>query len=419
MSQPPLPSPLAPDLFELDPEILWIQHCADGPLPKAAAAAVQAFLPREAQPWRLRWTEDFQGIPRRLRELGGRLLEVPAADVSLTATTSTGLSTIAQAYPWRPGDEVLLPLGEFPSNFWPWRSLEQHGVTLRQTPLWPGQLAGRDAWSSAPPEAGHDPEGALLEAIGPDTRVLSVSWVRFQDGLVLDLARLAHGCAERGVDLVVDGIQGAGTLPAILAGVAAFATGGHKGLLAPQGLGFLATAAEFRARLLPLGSWLSVEDATDFRRPSTDFDRQFVADGRIFEQGVPNLLTGAALEKTIGVLLEAGIENIAAHVAKLRTGLLDRLESLPAFRDEAKRLQRLDQAGRLGPILALHHGGRGPSGLDAIYREGHRQSILASVREGYLRLAFHGWHLEKDLDRVADWLAFPTGSAGDPPASSP
>lgn len=401
MSQPPL----SPDLFELDPEILWIQHCAEGPLPKAAAAAVAAFLPRETQPWKLRWVQDFEGIPWRLRELGGRLLGVPAADISLTATTSTGITTVAQSYPWRPGDEVLVPLGEFPTNFWPWRALEPRGVTVRQAPLWPGQLAGKDSWHGAPPAAGNDPEAALLEAIGPDTRLLSVSWVRFQDGLVLDLERLGHGCAERGVDLVVDGIQGAGTLPANLAGVAAFATGGHKGLLAPQGLGFLATAAEFRARLAPLGSWLSVEDATDFLRPTTDFDRPWLADGRVFEQGVPDLLSGVALEKSIETLLEAGIANIAAHLAKLRQGLMDRLETQPAWRQEASRLRSLDQEGRLGSIVALHHQGRGQEGLDAHYRSGNRQGIYASVREGYLRLGLHGWHREQDLDRIAAWLA--------------
>ncbi len=397
--------PLAPDLFELDPAILWIQHCAEGPLPKSAAEAVRGFLERETQPWKLRWMDDFHGIPQRLRQLGGRLLGCPAEDVTLTATTSTGLSTVAQAYPWREGDEVLLPLGEFPSNYWPWRALERRGVTIRQVPLWPGHEAGKGAWSSAPPDAAADPEAALLEAIGPSTRILSVSWVRFQDGLVLDLGRLARGCAGRGVDLVVDGIQGAGSLPISLEGVAAFATGGHKGLLAPQGLGLLYTSPEFRGRLLPLGSWLSVEDATDFRRPSTDFERSFRQDGQLFEQGVPDLLSGVAFEAALETLLAPGIAAIAEHVARLRGDLLGRLAELPSWRADAERLEALDRAGRLGPILALHHGGRGQAALDATYRAGNRQGILASVREGYLRLALHGWHHPADLERIAAWLA--------------
>ena len=396
--------PLCPELFELDPDILWIQHCAEGLLPKAAAEAVRAFLPRETQPWKMRWVEDFEGIPRRLRELGGRLLGAAPADITLTATTSTGLTTIAQAYPWQGGDEVLVPLGEFPSNHWPWRALAGRGVTLRQVPLWPGQLAGQDAWQSTPPLWDCEPENALLAAIGPRTRLLSVSWVRFQDGLVLDLPRLARGCAERGVDLVVDGIQGAGTLPVDLTGVAAFATGGHKGLLAPQGLGFLYTEAAFRARLYPVGSWLSVEDATDFRRPSTDFDRGMAQDGTLFEQGVPDLLSGAALEATLEVLLGPGIEAIAEHIGQLRAELIDRLEKIPTFQQEASRLRGLNKEGRLGSIVAIHHGKLGQEGLEKLQKAGTSAGILSSIREGYLRLAFHGWHEKRDLDRVAKWL---------------
>lgn len=396
--------PLSPELFELDPHLLWIQHCAEGLLPKAAAEAVRAFLPRETQPWKLRWVEDFEGIPRRLRQLGGRLFGVAASDITLTATTSTGLTTIAQAYPWQDGDEVLVPLGEFPSNYWPWRALAGRGVTLREVPLWPGHLAGRDAWRSTPPGPGSDPEQAMLAAIGSRTRVLSVSWVRFQDGLVLDLQRLARGCAEKGVDLVVDGIQGAGTLPVDLTGVAAFATGGHKGLLAPQGLGFLYTEAAFRARLYPVGSWLSVEDATDFRRPSTDFDRGMAKDGTLFEQGVPDLLSGVALEATLEVLLGPGIEAIAKHIGQLRAELIDRLEKIPAFEKEAGRLRGLNQERRVGSIVALHHGNRGQEGLEKLQKAGTSAGILSSIREGYLRLAFHGWHEKQDLDRVARWL---------------
>jgi hypothetical protein len=37
-------------------------------------------------------------------------------------------------------------------------------------------------------------------------------------------------------------------------------------------------------------------------------------------------------------------------------------------------------------------------------RTGYREGIFASVREGYLRVAFHGFHTEGDVDRVATWL---------------
>lgn len=416
---------------------VWLMHCAEGPVPRASAEAVRRFLPRETRPWELDFEGDFIGLPQRTRDAAAEVLGGRAEDVALTPTTSSGLATFAQAFPWnedpkRGPDEVLVPLGEFPANLWPWRALAARGVSLRQVPIWDGHRAGDDAWQSDPPRAPRvpeeSPEERLLAAVGPRTRVVSASWVRFQDGLVLDLETLARGCRERGVALVVDGIQGAGTLAIDLdrlgnAGLWAFATGGHKGLLAPQGLGVLWTRAAAREALRPTGSWLSVEGGTDFRRPSTDLDRDWLATGERFEQGVPNLLGCAAFEASLRTLLDArgpdaeddpddvpkGAHAIERHVARLRARLLDGLARMEAWTLDALRLLRLDGAGRLGSIVALHHGSgeeaRGFEGLESLRREAARRGLHVSVREGYLRIALHGWHTDDDVDRVLDWLS--------------
>ena len=192
-------------------------------------------------------------------------------------------------------------------------------------------------------------------------------------------------------------------MPADLTGLSAFATGGHKGLLAPQGMGFLWTDEAFRRSLAPLGTWLSVEQATDFTRPSTDFDRAWLADGRALEPGGPNLLQASALLESLRLLNGAGVPAIAAHAAGLQTRLLEALADSPRAA-ECRRLRDLLEAGRLGSILAFHHGGAGAEHLQSLLRSGYHRGVFASVREGYLRVAFHGFHTERDVDRVAEWL---------------
>jgi len=396
-------APLNPALFHLDEDHLWVMHCSEGPIPRSAMRAVRAFLQKELQPWQVRWEEDFQGVPAELRTEAARLLGGRAEDISLTATTSSGLVAVAQGYPWSPGDEVVAPLGEFPSNAWPWLALKNRGVRFREVPLWDGHEAGAEAWASTPPTAEADPEARLLDALGPSTQILTVSWVRFQDGLKLDLPRLAAGCAERGVRLVVDGIQGAGTVLVACEGLSAFACGGHKGLLAPQGLGFLWTEAGFRQSLSPSGTWLAVEGATDFSRPSTDFDRAWLGDGRVLEPGGPNLLQASALLESLRLIQEAGVVQIVAHVEQLQRRLLSALEGSP-WEQERERLSVLLAGGRLGSILALHHRGLGAEGLKHLLASGAKRGIYASIREGYLRIAFHGYHTTGDVDRVAEWL---------------
>ena len=407
LSEPPSRSLFDRAAFDLEPGTTWVMHCAEGPVPRAAAAAVNDFMGKELRPWTARWPEDFTGPMDALRRHGARVLGCAPDALTPTPTTTSGLITVAQGFPWAPGDEVVAPRGEFPSNAWPWLALAPRGVAFREAALWDGHLSGPDAWRGAPPPVGCEPEARLVAALGPRTRVLAVSWVRFQDGLRLDLARLGAACAARGVALVVDGIQGAGTLPLALddaSGIAAFATGGHKGLLGPQGLGLLWTADTFRARLAPPGGWLSVEDAMNFDRANTDFARGWVADGKRFEQGVPNLVAAVALAPGLELIARTGTERIAAHVAALQRELLGALAHDAEWAGEAARLAALQGENRLGSILALHHHGRGPEWLHGVLRSASARRIYASVREGYLRVALHGWHDSADVARLAEWL---------------
>lgn len=392
-------TPLDRALFSLDPEIVWIMHCAEAPVPKPAVEAARSFLEKELHPWKLgpqEWLEPLQ----RARVAAARLLGAEPSDVTLTAGTSDGLTTLAQSFPWQAGDEVVAPLGEFPSNVWPWKALAGRGVELREVALWDGHRSGLDALASAPPTADVQPEARLLEALGPRTRVLTVSWVRFQDGLKLDIQKLARGCADRGVWLVVDGIQGAGTLPIDLSGVAAFASGVHKGLMAPQGLGLLWTSPELRERLHPIGSWLSVEPGVGF----SDFNRKWLTDGRKLEHSTPNNLSLSALAVSLQLLADAGPARIAEHVGRLQDLLIERLSQSGAWQAEAERLRALRERARIGSILALHHHGRGDEGLQSLLKAGFERGVYASVREGYLRIALHGWHSEEDIGRIANWL---------------
>lgn len=408
---PPPPSspasgrpPLEADAFDFPPGLLWVMHCADGPVPKAAARAITKSLALKTQPWTLSWQEHVLGIPAALKAEVAGLLRVPAGEISLTTNTSTGLSMVAQGFPWQAGDEVVLPLGEFPSNYWSWRALASRGVAVREVPLWDGHRAGDGAWKSVPPPADVDPEATLLAALGPRTRVLAVSWVRFQDGLRLDLRRLARGCTEVGVDLVVDGIQGAGTQPVDLEGVAAFVSGGHKGLLGLHGQGFTWTTPSFTRSLAPPGGWLCVEDFEDFSRPSTDYRRDWAADASRLDSGLPNLVGCAALSESLRLLNVAGAENIAQHVGELQRSLLGILAGHAPLAAEVERLGALLDANRLGPILAFHHQGRGADSLLDCLRRGQAANIHSTMREGYLRVALHGWHSRDDVERLGAWL---------------
>jgi selenocysteine lyase/cysteine desulfurase len=379
---------ISPAQFEFPSGGLWLSHCKDGPMPRVAANALIALLQTELRPWELRWQNDFLDIQQKLRNAGAALLGVAAKDMSVVTCTSTGLEAVAFGFPWKSGDEVVIPAGEFPSNRLPWLALEQRGARCSEVELWPNRRV---------PDASIEPEHRLLDAITPNTRIVAVSWVRFQDGIRLDLAKLGHGCRARGVHLVVDGIQGAGTMVPDLKHASAFATGGHKGLLGGQGQGLLWTDANFRRQLLPLGTWLSAP------ANASQNDNPWADDGRYLEAGSPTILGCGALAASIDLLLSAGgAMAIRDHVIKLQLRLLDRLSRYPAWAGEATRLKRLVEANRVGAVLSF---ALEQPVIDDLLQRGEAQGISASTRDGYLRVALHGWHDSGDVDRCVDWLS--------------
>ncbi len=406
------------NLFDLD-GVTWLLHCAEGPTPVAVAEAARRYMDLEVQPWNRQMGRDVVDILDNARAQAAALVSSPALaaaadDITLSQSTSSGLTLVARGYPFRAGDEILAPAGEFPSNVWPWKALADHGVSFREVALWDGHRSGRDALDSTPPHAGVRPEERIAAAISPATRIVTASWVRFQDGLMLDLGLLGRLCAERGVDLVVDGIQGAGTHVPDLSGVSAFATGGHKGLLAMSGQGFLWTSPGFRQRMSPVGSWLSVQEGGNFARPVTDFDRDWLPTGQRMEQGGYNILGSLVLGGSLAVLNGAGIANIERNVRAMQSALIDGLIERaaksgpfanPAGRAELGRLRDLVAAGRTGPVLSIHHHGRGPEFLESMVGTLRARRTFVSTREGYMRIALHAYNDADDLNVVLDALS--------------
>ncbi|PQJ95346.1 aminotransferase class V-fold PLP-dependent enzyme [Chromatium okenii] len=309
--------------FELDAGLCHLNHAAVSPWPRRTAAAVTQFAVENARSGSmgyLRWLE----MEQRLRERLARLIGANAADIALVKNTSEGLSIVAHGLPWRAGENVVGIAQEFPSNRIVWESLAAQGVTWRAVDL----------------AQSIDPEGDLLAQCDQQTRVLAISWVQYARGLRLDLARLTAGCRERDILLCVDAIQGLGAVPFDLAtsDVDVVVADGHKWLLGPEGVALLYVRPALRERLtLRQFGWRMVEHPGDFDRvkwlPGTD--------ARRFECGSPNMLGICALEASLSLLEEIGLETIwqelQARTAYLIALLDQRGFELLTPRDPARR----------------------------------------------------------------------------------
>ena len=359
--------------FSQAPGLVYLNHAAVAPWPERTRAAVARFAAenqlRGAQHYG-RWLEVEATLRERLRRLIG------AADtrgIALLKSTSEGLSLVAHGLDWSPGDNVVCPGEEFPSNRVVWQSLAPWGVTTRQVTL-------TDA---------ADPEAALMGAVDGSTRLLAVSAVQYARGLRLDLPRLGAFCRERGVLFCVDAIQQLGALPFDVEACGAdfVAADGHKWLLAPEGLALFYCRPEHLERLrLHQYGWHMLAERGDYTRtewrPADDATR--------FECGSPNMLGIHGLAASLSLLEEVGMETVAARI-DLHVG---RLAGWLQARADVELLSPVEPQRRAGIVTFRPR--RGDDG--ALYRALTAADVVCARRGGGIRLSPHFWHGDDDLD---------------------
>ncbi|QIK37402.1 aminotransferase class V-fold PLP-dependent enzyme [Caldichromatium japonicum] len=359
--------------FLLDPALCHLNHAAVGPWPRRTVEAVKRFAEENARSGSLRYA-DWLAVEQRLRERLASLIGAAATDIALIKNTSEGLSLIAQGLDWQPGDSIVGIAQEFPSNRIVWQALAERGVSWRALDL---------ARSS-------DPEADLIALCDGSTRLIAVSWVQYASGVRLNLARLATWCRAHGVLLCVDAIQGLGALPFALPRYPAdfVVADGHKWLLGPEGLGLLYVCPELRPRLrLTQFGWHMVEDAGDFDRT----DWQPTADARRFECGSPNLLGAHALEASLSLLTEVGMDEVWRRLQKRTEHLITLLE-----RRGFELLTPKDPERRAG-IISFRVPGRSSAEL---YQGLMRQGVLCAQRGGGLRFSPHFYTPIERIERA-------------------
>lgn len=331
----------------------------------------------------------YDEILDRLRGTAAQLLRTSPENVSFQRNTAEAMSLIAAGYPFERGDQVIGYVHEYPSNHYPWRSLERRGVELIQlanvTP------PGNEACGDRPCAFSLD---ELAERITDRTRIVALSHVQFASGFALDLDAVATLCRERGVDLVLDVAQSLGSLPFYPEelGVAAAASPAWKWLLGPLGCGLMYTSAEFRGKLdlVLLGAGV-MQQGTDY------FDHTWAPheSARRFEYSTGSLALAAGLEACIAeVHLRYGVEALRAEIFRLQDlllGLLDGALFAPAVFAPPHR----------SGILSLVCRRRAPVDVaEALLAEG----FVVSARGGYVRIAPHFYVTEDEVVRVAEAL---------------
>lgn len=344
------------------------------PLAPKVADGVAAFFDgiTRARSDKPQWLRDAGALRARL----ARLIGGDARRLAFTKNTTEGLNTVAQGLAWQEGDNLVVDDQEHPTNALPWLNLRRRGVQVRVPSARAHRYTVDDLW----------------QHVDARTRLIAVSWVQYGTGLRTDIAELGRRCAERGIWLVVDGIQGAGLLRAEVDawGVDAFACGAHKGMLGPLGVGLLHVSPRLLDALDPLyvgPSEITTLDKTGLQWQVGVSD---AGDARRLETGNLNYPGIAGWAAALDLIEWARPERIEPWALELSAALSDglRAQGLQVVSPADAALRSTTTALRVAdPAAALAH----------LAREG----VVASIVEyGYVRLSVGAYNNHGDVDRI-------------------
>ncbi|MDY6935263.1 MAG: aminotransferase class V-fold PLP-dependent enzyme [Spirochaetota bacterium] len=322
----------------------------------------------------------YDGWMKRVEEVRGLfagLINAHPAEIAFVGNTSEGLGYVAEGIRWMEGDEVLIPVPEFPSNVYPWLNLERKGVKTTFIRRCNGRFRVND----------------IEKAISPKVRLISVSYVDFMFGFRCDLEAIGDLCRRKGILLCVDAIQGLGIIPLDVkkCGIHFLATGGYKWLMSAMGIGGLYISSEAKEIIHPVFvGWKSMLKDEDFF--GIEFDVKPNALG--FEPGNMNIAGICALGAAIELIDEVGINNIRERVFAINNLFLEGLQ-----KRNFQIVTSMDRDDRSGILSFLPHSDPNP-----LYSYLTTKNILVALRNNIIRISPHFYNNERDIENFMNAL---------------
>ena len=351
----------------------FLNHAAVAPISARAATALEKYTREAARDAYLTGNWYAQADDARAR--AARLMNAHADEIAFVKNTSEGLAFVANGLEWKSGERIVSTAVEYPANVYPWMDLRQRfGVEHVMLPERHGRI---------------ELDELLAAAALPNTRMVALSHVEYASGFRNDIATIGKFCRERGILFCVDAIQSLGVLSVDVRAmnIDFLSADGHKWLLGPEGCGVFFCRAELIASMRPEVGWLNVVNAQDYGH----YDFTLRPDARRFECGSYNIPGILALNASMKLIEELGLDFISARVLGLTSHLVDGLKRQNIEVVSSRR------DGEASGIVAFKVPGKDQKELNRRLMD---QKIVLALREGRLRASPHFYNSEEQIDAL-------------------
>lgn len=290
--------------------VLHFNHAGGSLPPQPVLDAVLAHLQLEAVSGPIEAGIAATPALEEARAEAAALLGATPAEIAFTGSATQGWGLAFAGLPLSPGDRILVGRQEWGGNLTTMQRAATHtGAVIEVIPC---------------DDAGRVSPQALAEMIDDRVKLLSLTWIGANGGLINPAAAIGRVARAAGVPYFVDASQAIGQIPIDVAalGCDVLVAPGRKHLRGPRGTGLLYIRQEFLDRLDP--------PYHDARTAAWTPDGPRLQDGALrFEAGDFPMALRLGLGAAIRYARAIGIDAIRIRLDTLAQGLRRRLAAIP------------------------------------------------------------------------------------------
>jgi len=354
---------------------IYVNSCSQGALSLDVEAAIHEYTAswhEGGSPWEL-WVEKVE----ELRGVFAASIGADRDEIAVMPSASGGINAVASSLDFHGGRAgVTMGEFEFPTMAQVWLAQQRRGAVVQ--------------WARA---AGDRLDvDAYARVVDARTLIVPATHVCFRNGHKTDIAALTELCHSRGAYVFLDDYQrtGSGPIDVHALGVDFMVTGCLKYLLAAAGVGFLYVRRDLIERLEPtVTGWFGRINPFAFRIDAIDWS----STASRFESGTPPVPSAYAALGGLSLLNRIGYDVVGSHIDRL-------VERYRAAADASGFVVRTPaEPARRGPLVVVESLD-GPQMVSRLAARG----VVASCRGNGLRVSFHAYNNEEDVDAVVSAL---------------
>ncbi|HEY7909619.1 MAG TPA: aminotransferase class V-fold PLP-dependent enzyme [Thermomicrobiales bacterium] len=371
--------------------VLHFNNAGAGLMPQPVLDAVVAHLEREASMGGYEAADAAHDAVAHVYDAAASLINAHSDEIAVVENATRAWDMAFYSVPIGPGDRILTAMAEYASNYIAYLQVAARtGAVIEVIP---------------DDETGQLSVDALRGMIDERVKLIAITHVPTNGGLVNPAAAVGRVAREAGIPYLLDACQSVGQLPVDVEAIGCdmLSATGRKYLRGPRGTGFLYVRRALLERLMP--PFLDLHAATWVARDAYEIR----PDARRFENWETNYATKIGLGVAIDYARSWGIEATWERIRALATLLRARLGAMPGV---TVRDSGAEQCG----IVTFTTEGREPAHLvDRLLAQGinvsfttvngTRLDMESRGLTAMVRASVHYYNSEDEIERFCTALA--------------